>query len=68
MHGLSIVYNQHVNNETLWVGFSSTFYWPKFSDRLENNPTPTNEDSWIKNFLKDMYFNSDHTEICKIIQ
>jgi radical SAM superfamily enzyme YgiQ (UPF0313 family) len=61
------VLKQHVNNETLWVGFSSTFYWPKFSDRLENNSIPMTEDSWKKDALKEMYFNSDHSEIYKII-
>ena len=51
------VLSKHLTDDTLWIGFSSTFYWPqKKYDGLELNSN-----------LSEMYYCSDYNEIKKII-
>jgi len=48
--------SKHLSNETLWVGFSSTFYWPKKDE--------SNTDS---NTVEQMYF-KPYSDIQKIFE
>ena len=43
------VLEKHISNETLWVGYSSSFYWPKNEDRISGK----------LNVFNEMYFNLD---------
>jgi hypothetical protein len=55
------VLEQHVAEDTLWVGFSSTFFWPKRPDEENVNPRTT------KTSLDQMYYTGNYREIETII-
>jgi radical SAM superfamily enzyme YgiQ (UPF0313 family) len=52
--------SKHLSDETLWVGFSSTFYWPKRKDSNVNSNTSSNT-------VEQMYF-KPYSEIKQIFE
>jgi len=55
------VLSQHVGDDTLWVGFSSTFFWPQRINEGNLRSRTT------KNSLDQMYYTSDYQEIETVI-
>jgi hypothetical protein len=53
------ILSKHLDNKTLWVGFSSTFYWP---ERVDNTGTSSTSD-----FTKEKYFTSDYDGVLSLI-
>jgi hypothetical protein len=60
------VLKKHVNSETLWVGFSSTFFWQQqrpnqtFKEKVAN--------SRGNNDIDDMYYTSNYSEVEQIFK
>ena len=54
------VLSNHIGEDTLWFGFSSTFYWP---EKINNGNTSRTE----KDDLVEMYYTSDYSQIKKVI-
>jgi hypothetical protein len=55
------VLSQHVGEDTLWVGFSSTFFWPNRSNEGNLNSRTT------KNSLDQMYYTENYQDIETVI-
>lgn len=45
--------SKHITNDTLWFGFSSTFFWPETKETKDSS--------------NQMYYNSEYSEIIKVI-
>jgi hypothetical protein len=55
------VLDKHLSDDTLWFGYSSTFYWPEQSnDEFETTRT-------ANSYLSEMYYDSDYNEVKKVI-
>ena len=55
----------HLNEETLWVGFSSTFYWPSKKENLELKDVVMDKRSQA--MLSTMYYTTEYEEVYKVI-
>ena len=47
------VISNHIGKETLWFGFSSTFFWPEKKEEKDSS--------------NQMYYNSEYSEVLKVI-
>lgn len=54
------VLSKHIGEDTLWVGFSSTFFWPERTDSNLNSRTSSDT-------VDQMYYTSDYSEVQKIL-
>ena len=58
------VLKQHVGEDTLWVGFSSTFFWQQNRPNQSFNDRVT--DSRGNNNVEDMYYTGEYSEVEQI--
>ena len=54
------ILSNHVGQDTIWFGFSSTFYWP---EKINNG----NGERTEKDDLNEMYYTTDYSQVKKVI-
>jgi hypothetical protein len=55
------ILSKHIGDETLWVGFSSTFFWAK---RIVSNLNSVT----VNNTPDQMYYDNDYSNVLKVIE